>query len=234
MSAESDLALEHKRALADVGTLLDREVQVVKRAVFGDSPEAIFAALSDSVPMLSSDYGDMAAALASDYFDTAREIADVPGKFAATPADLPDLSDLEKLVDWSSAPLFFDSPDLDSAFERVGGSLQRVVTNVARETVVKNSARDPLSVGWKRIARSGSCQFCAMLSGAVYKDQRARFASHDRCGCTAAPTWDGGAEVSVLDYVASKRERTPDERAKLRAYLNKHHPRESTAKPRSE
>lgn len=230
MSVETDLAAEHKQALKDISLLMERELRNVERAVTGDSVDAVFAALSETVPALATDYGDMAGSLAADYYESAREVANVSGKFAARPADLPDVDALKALIDWGSEPLFFDNPDMSSAFTRVGGSLQRVVTNVARETVVKNTARDPKAVGWKRISRGGSCQFCSMLSGKVYKDQRARFAAHDHCSCSAAPTWDGGAEVSVLTYVASDRERTADERAKLRAYLNEHFPRASAAK----
>lgn len=229
MSAQSELAAEHYRALADVSLLMDKELRDVKRSVSGDSARAVIATLKDVVPTLTADYGDMAAALAADYYESAREAANVPGRFAAQPADVPSLADLQSLLDWGSEPLFFDNIDLDGAFTRVGGALQRVVTNVARETVVDNSVRDPKAVGWKRISRSGSCQFCSMLSGKVYKDQRARFAAHDGCGCTASPTWDSGIEVSALTYVASQRERTADERAKLRAYLNEHFPRESAA-----
>jgi hypothetical protein len=230
VSAQTELAAEHYQALADLSLLVDRELRDVKRSVSADSARAVASTLKDVVPALSSDYGDMAASLAADYYESAREVAGVSGRFAAKPAATPSLADLESLIDWGSQPLFFDNVDMDGAFTRVGGALQRVVTNVARETVVDNSVRDPKAVGWKRVASGSGCQFCKMLSGKVYKDQRARFAAHDHCSCTASPTWDSGIEVSSLTYVASKRERTAEERAHLRAYLNEHFPRESAAK----
>jgi hypothetical protein len=58
--------------------------------------------------------------------------------------------------------------------------------------------------------------------GAVYKESTARFASHPNCFCSAQPVFgenDTGEEASVIQYIASRRSRTPEQRAVLRDYL---------------
>jgi hypothetical protein len=59
--------------------------------------------------------------------------------------------------------------------------------------------------------------------GAVYSDETARFAAHPACKCTAQPVFssqDYGDEASVMQYMASKARRTPQQQATLRDYLN--------------
>jgi hypothetical protein len=71
---------------------------------------------------------------------------------------------------------------------------------------------------------SGGCKLCRMLAdrGAVYRHDTARFAAHPNCHCGAEPVFganDTGETASVMQYVASKRNRTPAQQAELRDYL---------------
>jgi hypothetical protein len=59
--------------------------------------------------------------------------------------------------------------------------------------------------------------------GAVYSDKTARFAAHSSCKCTAQPVFsssDYGEEASAMQYLASRKKRTPAQQAALREYLN--------------
>ncbi len=221
MSVQSELALEHYAAMGNLSLLMQRELEQVWRQIDGATSAVQIAALLEAVPGLGEVYGDMAATLAADFFEMSREIADVPGKFTATMVELPELDRFGKLVEWATQPLLVPEPQPGTVLSRVQGGLQRIVTDVSRETIVQNTERDPKATGWKRIARSDGCSFCKMLARGTYKDVGARFASHDHCGCTASPSWDRSTEVSVLAYTASERVRTPEEKAQLRAYLKR-------------
>ena len=93
-----------------------------------------------------------------------------------------------------------------------------------RDTIITNRKQDPACVGWKRITRgSKSCGFCKGLAdrGAVYRKDTATFAAHDDCMCTAAPVFRGGLigpEADTMQYMASKRRRTPAERQRIREW----------------
>jgi hypothetical protein len=59
--------------------------------------------------------------------------------------------------------------------------------------------------------------------GAVYIDTTVRFAAHGHCQCTAQPVFssnDYGEEATVMQYMASRKRRTPAQQASLRQYLN--------------
>ena len=63
--------------------------------------------------------------------------------------------------------------------------------------------------------------------GAVYLDNTARFAAHTHCKCTAQPVFsssDYGDEANVMQYMASRKKRTPEQQAALREYLNSNYP----------
>jgi hypothetical protein len=105
--------------------------------------------------------------------------------------------------------------------------VQKQVAAGFRDTVTENTNDDPDAAGWQRFARTGACKFCLMLSerGGVYTQTTARFAAHTNCHCVVGPCYDPTApRASVLQYVASQRTRTPEQRAKLREYLNHNFP----------
>jgi hypothetical protein len=107
--------------------------------------------------------------------------------------------------------------------------VQRDVAAGFWDTMTENVKEDPEAVGWQRVARDGACPFCRMLAdkGAVYrKESTATFAAHTSCHCVAAPKFAGGElgpEADAMQYVASSKRRTPQQRAALREYLKKHY-----------
>jgi hypothetical protein len=183
--------------------------------------EARRYALLESVPGLIGYYADGTSALAADYYEDAREDAGVTSRFLAEPVVADRTVKIRRAVAWASEPLF-DAAEVDAS-KRLAEVVQFEVARPFRDTVTVNRRRDPESVGWRRVT-SGGCAFCRMLAdrGAVYRTDTARFAAHPHCNCGAEPVFaanDTGETASVLQYVASKKNRTPAQRAELRDYL---------------
>lgn len=177
--------------------------------------------LLDTVPDVLGFYSEGSSALAADFYDDARSGA--PGSYAATPVLLDRTVKIRRGVAWASEPLSIDDDELAAA--RFAKLMRSEMARPYRDTILTNQKQDPGAVGWKRITRgSKSCPFCRMLAdrGAVYRKDTATFAAHDDCMCTAAPVFKGGdvgPEASTAQYMASKRRRTPKEKAFLRDYL---------------
>lgn len=78
-----------------------------------------------------------------------------------------------------------------SAQVQTMGSVERLVTNAGRETVMQTAVADSRTVGWQRVT-SGGCDFCKMLAGRgdVYTESSSAFRAHDHCRCSAEPVYD--------------------------------------------
>lgn len=214
-------ALESKAALqvivgaavGDTSTLLGRLSGTAKQKR---------TLLLDATPEIIAYYADGSSALAADYYDDAREAAAAPKLYVAEPIVVDRTEKIRRGVAWASEPLF--DGDSDEALGRLSGIVQSETSRPYRDTILRNRTRDASAVGWRRVT-NGGCKMCRMLAerGAVYTDQSARFAAHDHCKCTAQPVFsseDFGEEASVMQYVASKKRRTPAQQANLRDYLN--------------
>ena len=185
-------------------------------------------AIAEGVPEVVGYYTLGSSALAADYYDEERLRAEVRGRFTAEPV-IPDRAEkVRRAALWAAAPMFSESIGQTVA-SRIAEVVQLEVAKAHRETILTNRRRDPQSAGWKRIASGSGCKFCQMLAGkgTVYTAETARFASHPNCSCTAQP-WFKGQPLSdpadPLQYLASKRTRTPEQRARLRDYLNGAYP----------
>lgn len=158
-----------------------------------DGPAGARDGLLDLLPQLVQMYGSAAATLGADWYDDLRDEAQVPGRFAAVVADLPDVGRTDALARWGVTPLFTPdmAPDYPTALAKVAGGLQRIISDADRHTVASSSVADPRARGWAR-GGTGHCDFCRMLigRGAVYTEATADFVSHDHCGCVAVPRFD--------------------------------------------
>lgn len=187
------------------------------------TPGARRAALLEGVTEIVGTHAEGAAALAADFYEDAREGAGASTPYAAQ-LDLPDRTErLRRGIAWAADPLFADDEALAAA--RLAQVVQPEVARPFRETILANRRSDPDAVGWRRVSSGSGCNFCRMLAarGAVYKTETARFASHPHCHCAAEPVFLGGTtgpEASVMQYRASLKNRTPAQRAELRAYLD--------------
>lgn len=194
------------------------------------APEARRLALLDTVPGLVDYYTDGSAALAADFYEEERELAGSRKAFRPELIIDDRTVQVRSAIAWSVAPLF-DAGDDDAtaaaetlAASRLAGVVQLETARPYRSTITGNRKRDPEAVGWRRIT-AGGCRLCRMLAdrGAVYKESTARFATHANCKCSAQPVFvgnDTGEEASVIQYVASRKNRTPAQRAQLREYLS--------------
>lgn len=186
------------------------------------SPEVRRLALLDGVPELIGYYSEGSAALAADFYEEERESAGVRSQFTAEAVIEDRTMKIRRSIAWSAEPWFDDSGD--SVDARLAEVVQFETARVFRDTITTNRRNDPASVGWRRIT-AGGCKFCRMLAdrGAVYKQETARFAAHTSCHCVAQPVFttnDTGIEASVMQYTASRRSRSPAQRAALRDYLD--------------
>ncbi|MGG7450563.1 hypothetical protein ACQ3HE_06700 [Plantibacter auratus] len=185
------------------------------------SPEVRRLALLDGVPELIGYYSEGSAALAADFYEEERELAEVRSRFAAEAVVEDRTVEIRRSIAWAASPWFDDSGD--SVDARLAEVVQLETARPYRDTITTNRSNDPDAVGWRRVT-AGGCPFCRMLAdrGAVYKSDTARFASHANCHCVAQPVFttnDTGVEASVLQYRASRRSRSPEQRAELRQYL---------------
>lgn len=146
---------------------------------------ALETALRDTLPGLVDAYGAAAATIAADWYDDLRDEREIPGRFSAMPAEIPDAG-TQALVGWALA----EATDVDTFRVLVDGGTQRRIANFSRQTVMASSLADPQAHGWQRTG-AGDCDFCAMLigRGAVYTEATADFQAHDHCSCSASPSW---------------------------------------------
>jgi len=191
------------------------------------SPTARRAALLNSVPEIVGYFSEGSAALAVDFYEEERVRAGVRDRTFTTQFVVNDRTvKIRRGVAWASDPLFSDDEEL--AASRLGEVVQLETARPYRDTILTNRENDPASVGWRRLT-SGGCRFCQMLAdrGAVYRQSTASFAAHPNCHCTAQPVFvnnDPGTEVGAIQYVASRRSKTPAQRAAVREYLDTHYP----------
>lgn len=211
-------ARESKAALSAVtSAAVDLSGQVL--VGLDGSPEVRRAGLLQAIPELIGYFTEGSAALAADFYADERDRARARGLFAVDLTINDRTVKIRRAVAWASDPLF--SGDVEAAGKRLAQVVQFETAKPYRDTILENRRRDPESVGWTRIAGPKACGFCRLLAskGAIFKKATADFAAHDHCGCTAAPVFRGGEqgpEASVLQYVGSRRKRTPAEKQALR------------------
>lgn len=186
------------------------------------SPEERRSALLELAPAVVGYYSEGSAALASDFYDEQRELAGVRSTYTSELVLLDRTVRIRRGIAWASEP-WFDGDDITGVL-RLAEVVQLETARPFRDTITGNRRNDPDAVGWRRIT-AGGCNFCRMLAdrGAVYKEATARFASHPNCNCTAQPVFttnDTGVEASVMQYTASRKNRTEKQRAALRDYLD--------------
>jgi hypothetical protein len=193
-------------------------------------PEQAADVLFQVTPLVVAAYTPATAALGVDWYEELREESPATSPFTPT-AVTPLREDfLAGAVAWATEELRSIEADmereLEASLERLLPVVEREIAAALRETVTENTAEDPDAVGWQRFARPGGCKFCLMLAdrGAVYTEATVDFAAHKNCNCLAGPSWDPDApKASVMQYLGSS-DRTPEQRKKLRKYLNQHFP----------
>lgn len=70
-------------------------------------------------------------------------------------------------------------------------SLDRVIGDIFRETIVDNSYDDSEAIGYQRVASPDSCAFCSLVALNEYTSFPDSGGYHDHCGCTTIPVFRG-------------------------------------------
>lgn len=223
-------------ALAVVTTAAATEVRAVAQQA-APAPEDIRNALFATTPLIVTEYGNAAATLAGDWFLDLRDEAGVPGFFDPEPVVSATTADIDAMVARTTEALYDFQRDADriaaeieaevqEALAQLEAEIAREVAAGFRDTMTNAADEDPEAAGWRRFAQASGCKMCQMLAarGAIYTETSVRFAAHTNCSCVVGPSWDQDApRADVMQYMASKRRRTPTERAALRKYLNENY-----------
>lgn len=184
----SALSLARRRDVAELQRLASSDLTIAWRqfATADDARDGLI----DVLPQLMGTYGSAAATLAAEYYDEARDAAGAKGRFRAIPAGLPDVGRTEALARWAVTPLYSAQPDFTTAFTKVGGGLQRIIADAARETVVTSAVQDSRG-GWMRVGSGSGCDWCAQyIDGEVHYTGGYDFDAHDWCNCDAVEVFD--------------------------------------------
>ena len=211
----------HRADVADLVRLAERDLMLLLEPVAeaAATRDLLIAALPDLVSV----YGAASATLAAEFYDELRDAAEVPGRFSASPAALPDVSRTDALARWAATPLFSDDPDPAAVAARATGGLQRTVADADRHTVMGSSIADPAAQGWKRMTSAKACGFCLMLAGrgVAYTRSSVDFGAHDHCGCIAVPGF-GGDVRSARSFERSTRKVSESQRAATKRWMAEH------------
>lgn len=168
--------------------------------------------LSQLITALLHRFGRGAGTIAARQYTRERQ-AVVRGTFTVQPAPLPTLQQVHSTVKWATQPLWSAIPDVESAQANLVAGAEKMLLDVARDTIIDNSQRDRKARGWARVTEPDPCYFCALIAtrGAAYKvEKQANFLSHDHCRCHAEPVfgeYEPPAEVRQwqADYRAATR-----------------------------
>jgi len=215
-------ALESRAALQLVtGGAIDTATALLASST--GSPEARRLVLLDAVPELIGYFSEGSAALAVDFYEEERDVAGVRGRSFTTELVVNDRTvKIRRGIAWAAEPLFEGAEDVSA--QRLAEVVQLETARPFRDTITANRRRDPEAIGWRRISSGRGCGFCKALAdkGAIFRQETARFAAHENCHCTAQPVFgpnDTGEEASALQYIASKRHRTPAEKQAIRDWI---------------
>lgn len=205
-----DVVERYRADVQDLTALAARDVSVLLSELRGSPVGEVREVLTAVLPDLVGPYLGASGELAATWYEDLRAAAAVSGTFYAevAGAGIPD-AQAQGLARWAVAPLVADEDAIPDVMSRLSGAVQRAVFDAGRDTVRANTRRDPVRVGWQRMARPGSCAFCGLLAsrGAVYESQQSASSSssghryHDRCHCVATPIFEGTemAELAAAD-----------------------------------
>lgn len=225
--ASNPATVAFQSAQNDLVTLAVADLETFWRTLDTSDVLATQRAVLDFLPDLVQTYGEIGAALAADFYEELRDGSpDVRRLYTAVVSDnVVPIAQAQASGRWAMGSLWnpVGTPEEAAAatLENLSGVTNRLSLIPARDTVRLNAVNDPDSVGWRRVGKGDSCAFCRMLIGRgnVYSADTATFAAHDHCDCLAEPAWGGGEPVSVIQYIASKRNPTKADRARVRDFL---------------
>jgi hypothetical protein len=182
------------------------------------------------LPLVVPAYYDAAGALAVAWYDELRDESQPSTTYAPSVIGDPTTDWIEREIAKFQQELEADiEVETQRLIDEAIRLAEKEVARGFRDSVTGNVRMDEEAVGWSRVARPGACKLCVMLAdrGAVFSEATANFAAHTDCHCAARPEFrngEHGPEASVEQYLASTKNRTAKQRARLREYLNENYP----------
>lgn len=159
------------------------------KSLLSDPVERAAAGMREALPAVVEEYGALAADNAAIWYEDMRPAS--AAKYTPKAFAPKSLTDATGLTTWGVTPLFQDDPA--TAWERLAGTVQRLVADHDRTTVEENITRDPAGFGWRRRASADACAYCAYM--AVVLDQpnyeTASKKYHDNCRCVPVMAFQG-------------------------------------------
>lgn len=174
MATLADLE-EHRTANQGLVTLANRELTDFWGAL--DFDRDLIAArdsLVEFVGYLTQVYGDTAAVLAADYYDMLRDAPPSAASFEALLANPVSGAQSAASTRWALDPMFQAEPDPVSALSLLQGSVQRMILQPGRDTVMESAWADSVMTGVARVpSGTDTCPFCIMLAsrGPVFRSE---------------------------------------------------------------
>ncbi|MER7733682.1 hypothetical protein ABTX80_22580 [Streptomyces erythrochromogenes] len=198
----------HRRAQRGLTRLLVRDMRSLRRLIIPSRLEQTVPEWIEAVRALVEQYGAASSSLSADYYEAERIAAAVTGRFTVPLAGPPPDEQVENSLRWATKDVYPRDPEdpattdaqrqpmdvrLEQAEKKAEAVAQRLVTDQGRGTVQEAVRQDRQATAWARSAALGACSFCKLLAsrGAVYKQDTAKFRSHDGCHCGVVPVFKG-------------------------------------------
>jgi hypothetical protein len=208
----------HRRAQRGLTRLLTRDVRGLRRLIIPSRLEASVPEWIEAVRALVEQYGAASSSLSADYYEAERIAAAVTGRFTVPLAEPPPDEQVENSLRWATKDLWERDPEdpdtteaqrqpleirLQQAEKKAEAVAQKLVADQGRGTVQEAVRQDRQATAWARSAALGACSFCKLLAsrGAVYKQDTAKFRSHDGCHCGVVPVFKG-QRFELSDHAA--------------------------------
>lgn len=187
MSSRADATL--RAAQLGITTLVARDLTAYFGSLDLEEPEKSRDALLLFLPELIRQYGLGAASVAADWYDETRAMSGVKGRFRATPAEPVDVEVRSEATVRRVAGYLFTGGTQPLALPALIDPATKFALEPGRQTITNAAIADQRAMGWRRVTRSGSCDFCETLSTRIYSARTDGFEAHGGCLCTATPVW---------------------------------------------
>lgn len=199
-AAGAQITEQHRRAQLAIQAQVIRDFARLWPLWEGDST-SFGQLVAATVPLVKLHHQN-SSAVATAYYAAFRKAEKVAG--AATPQAAPPVNEEqvvsslyatgEAMTRKAIAAGYSPQAAMQGAVARTSGAVSRHVLNGGRDAITRSIEADGRVEAYIRITDGDPCAFCAMLAGrgGVYlTEDTASFESHDACGCTAEPFYEG-------------------------------------------
>lgn len=203
----------HKAAQVAVVAGVEQAVSRAFKLLDVHSLKATLPRLQAAMYALVTQQGRASSHLALTHYRAERKAAGITSPIELRPAPTVARAQVDATISSATSDLWgaVDDKSVALAEQNVTASVERLILNVGRDSMVGFTNQDRKARAWAREARPDACYFCSAMAtrGAVYKsagtagenansrfkgDGLAKF--HDNCHCTISPVF-GAFEASA-------------------------------------